>query len=187
MVTQGKEFERTFKMLLWIWRRLFIQLLYCTVVKLKCSASACLLKAKRSPITSLCAFPFIIASQYLVIRVNNMPPWTDCSLRLLKNVQYYNYEDARQSGKTGKFVPEVNVWKHGLSCRLQSGMVKAATGWSERIKAFWQLTFATRSTVPTTKKEEMWPISPSVSHRKCTEIVSWLTTGSLKRSSVVSV
>lgn len=47
MATLCREFERTLKMLLCFRRRLFIRLLYRTVVKLKCPAAACLLRAKR--------------------------------------------------------------------------------------------------------------------------------------------
>lgn len=70
----------------------------------------------------------------------------------------------------------------GQPTQLQSGCsplpsvtVKQATAWFVRIKAFWQLTFASRSTPPL--KREMWPIDRSDFHCNPTEIINLITTG----------
>lgn len=60
---------------------------------------------------------------------------------------------------------------------LQSVMFKQATSCFGRIKAFWQLTFASRSTPPL--KTEMWPIGRSDFHCNSTEIINFITTGTL--------
>lgn len=162
-------------MLLCFWRPLFIQLLYCTFVKLQCSTLPICSRQSISPI-SLCAFPCIITSQYLDLRVDTMPPWTECNLRLLKNVQYCNYEDAQQSGKkTGKFVPDVNVWMWGLAadCSQPWSKQPLVGPRGQRLSDSWPLQ---PGPLYQQKKGEMWPISTSANAQK----FSWLTTGAWK-------